>query len=186
MDESYKASKEAFVSGMTGSTLTHINLISSVAWVSTFLIVCITSKPSHQSSIALLSVIQTRIHIPSSLVFSVEWTVLVVPLLLSLTLAATNPTFLNVVIILPTCLLMMLPYREQGTFLPSNTPREGKETQPPKRTVSITPLPALTTYRSHMLLMTFISILAVDFPVFPRNLAKCEVYGVSVVRQIYN
>ena len=32
-----------------------------------------------------------------------------------------------------------------------------------------------------MILMTVLSILAVDFPVFPRSLAKCETYGVSMV-----
>jgi hypothetical protein len=32
-----------------------------------------------------------------------------------------------------------------------------------------------------MILMTVLSILAVDFPVFPRSLAKCETYGVSLV-----
>ena len=33
-----------------------------------------------------------------------------------------------------------------------------------------------------MMLMTILAILAVDFPVFPRSLAKCETYGVSLVR----
>jgi hypothetical protein len=33
-----------------------------------------------------------------------------------------------------------------------------------------------------MMLMTVLAILAVDFPVFPRALAKCETYGVSLVR----
>lgn len=41
--------------------------------------------------------------------------------------------------------------------------------------------PPLTTYRAHMLLLTAICILAVDFPVFPRSLAKCETFGVSIV-----
>ena len=41
--------------------------------------------------------------------------------------------------------------------------------------------PPLTTYRAHMLLLTAICILAVDFPVFPRTLAKCEAFGVSIV-----
>lgn len=49
------------------------------------------------------------------------------------------------------------------------------------RGVVITPLPALSTYRAHMMLMTIICILAVDFPVFPRELAKCETFGVSLV-----
>jgi phosphatidylinositol glycan class W len=34
-----------------------------------------------------------------------------------------------------------------------------------------------------MLLMTILAILAVDFPVFPRSLVKCETYGVSLVPQ---
>jgi phosphatidylinositol glycan class W len=32
------------------------------------------------------------------------------------------------------------------------------------------------------MLVTVLAILAVDFPVFPRMLAKCETYGVSFVR----
>lgn len=43
------------------------------------------------------------------------------------------------------------------------------------------PLPYITTYRAHMMLMTILAILAVDFPVFPRYLAKCESFGVSLV-----
>lgn len=137
-----------------------------------------------QSSIALLSVIQTRIHVPHPLVFWIEWTTLVIPLLLSLTYFASNPILLNVIIIIPTFILINLPYRETGTFLPSNSPLPEKSLNPVKKPISITPLPALTTYRSHMLLMTFLSILAVDFPLFPRALAKCEVFGVSVVSEL--
>ena len=48
--------------------------------------------------------------------------------------------------------------------------------------IVIAPLPALTIYRAHMMLMTILAILAVDFPVFPRSLAKCETFGVSLVR----
>ena len=47
--------------------------------------------------------------------------------------------------------------------------------------LKVSHLPALTVYRAHMLLMTFLAILAVDFPVFPRALAKCETFGVSLV-----
>lgn len=51
----------------------------------------------------------------------------------------------------------------------------------PERT-GTTRLSALSTYRAHMMLVTVLAILAVDFPVFPRMLAKCETYGVSFVR----
>lgn len=37
-----------------------------------------------------------------------------------------------------------------------------------------------------MMLITILSILAVDFPVFPRILAKCETYGVSLVCCFFN
>lgn len=42
-------------------------------------------------------------------------------------------------------------------------------------------LPFLTVYRAHMMLMTVICILAVDFEVFPRWQGKCEDFGTSLV-----
>ena len=43
-------------------------------------------------------------------------------------------------------------------------------------------LSCISYYRSSLLLMTAIAILAVDFPIFPREFAKTETYGYSVVR----
>ncbi|OXG78063.1 GPI-anchored wall transfer protein 1 [Cryptococcus neoformans var. grubii Br795] len=42
-------------------------------------------------------------------------------------------------------------------------------------------LPFLTVYRAHMMLMTVICILAVDFEVFPRWQGKCEDFGTSLM-----
>ncbi len=42
----------------------------------------------------------------------------------------------------------------------------------------------LSIYRAHMMLMTAICILAVDFPIFPREFAKCESWGSSVVSRL--
>ena len=64
-----------------------------------------------------------------------------------------------------------LPFRQppvSSTSTSNNQPR-------------ITPLLALTTYQAHMMLMTVLSILVVDFPVFPRIRVKCETIGVAWV-----
>ena len=44
-------------------------------------------------------------------------------------------------------------------------------------------LPFLSVYRAHMMIMTILCILAVDFPVFPRSQGKCEDFGSSLVRR---
>ncbi len=94
----------------------------------------------------------------------------------------------------PTVVLWLVPARESGTPLPSSlspsrassptrerdpgNDRNSEDYIPP---TVIPRLPALTTYRAHMLLLTILCILAVDFNVFPRSLAKCETFGVSIV-----
>ena len=112
------------------------------------------------------------------------------PLLLSMTLFAEAPGALSLLLSAPTLVLLLLPPIERGTPLLAKSRDElvssdGKsraESTSEHLSQSLRPLPALTTYRAHMMLMTILSILAVDFPVFPRTLAKCETYGVSLVR----
>ena len=44
-----------------------------------------------------------------------------------------------------------------------------------------TPFPSITIFKSLMMIMTIICILAVDFPIFNRRLAKTEIYGTSLM-----
>ncbi|KAF9461756.1 GWT1-domain-containing protein [Collybia nuda] len=163
MEDDYKQAKEAFVSDMTGSTLTHTNLISLVALF----------------SIALYSALATRLSQSKSINFLTAWSILVLPLLLSMSIFANSPVFLSILLLIPTGFLLSLARRESGTPLPS--PSSPRQSSFPPTQPQITPLPALTVYRAHMMLMTILAILAVDFPVFPRSLVKCETFGVSLM-----
>ncbi|KAE9408960.1 hypothetical protein BT96DRAFT_962565 [Gymnopus androsaceus JB14] len=168
-ENNYKSEKEAFVSGMTGSSVTHINLISSVALASIFLLYCA----------------QTRLNSFSSNSLIIAWFLLVLPLLLSMTLFANWPATLSLLISVPGGLLLLIQRKESGTPLPSNlksptTPNPSIQSFPPQAP-RMEPLPSFTTYRAHMLIMTCLAILAVDFPIFPRSLVKCETYGVSLM-----
>ncbi|KAJ4482321.1 GWT1-domain-containing protein [Lentinula aciculospora] len=164
----YKDEKEAFVSGMTGSTVAHINLLSSVALASIFLLYCA----------------QTRTRIFSLTGLSVSWILLVLPLLLSMTIFANSPAILFLLISAPGGLLLLIQRKESGTPLPSNL-KSPTAAVPSSQAHPTAPrmelLPSLTTYRAHMLLITCLAILAVDFPVFPRSLVKCETFGVSLM-----
>ena len=97
-----------------------------------------------------------------------------------MTLFADHPTILFALLSVPTGLLLYSPMPKSGTPLPLRQPPVSS-TSTSSNQVRIPALPALTTYRAHMMLMTVLSILAVDFPVFPRNLVKCETFGVSLV-----
>ncbi|KAH9848063.1 GWT1-domain-containing protein [Lenzites betulinus] len=173
MSDDYKTSKEAFVSGMTGSSIGHINMVSLASLI----------------SIALYSAVRTRLPSGRPLQLAGEITLLILPLVASVTVFATSPGLLCLMLLVPTVLLLLLPRRESGTYLPSaltHSRMSSRDTNAPRESfssniISIPPLPALTTYRSHMLLLTFICILAVDFPVFPRSLAKCETFGASMM-----
>lgn len=170
MHNEYKTSKEAFVSGTTGSSVLHINMICSVAL----------------SSIALHSTLHSRLAIFRTMPFFIEWLVLVVPLLLSMTIYADAPGALSMLLLVPTAVLLLLPPIERGTPLPTQLDESKPDVVASEHNrsllrASMTPLPVLSIYRAHMMLMTVLSILAVDFQVFPRALAKCETYGVSLM-----
>ncbi|KAL4071738.1 GWT1-domain-containing protein [Scleroderma yunnanense] len=170
MHNEYKTSKEAFVSGTTGSTVLHVNTICLVAL----------------SSIALYSALRSRLAVFQTMPFFIEWLVLAMPLLLSITIYAEAPGVLSILLLVPTAILLLLPPIESGTPLPTQLDESKPEGAAadgdrPHPRASIPPLPALTIYRAHMMLVTILSILAVDFQVFPRALAKCESYGVSLM-----
>ena len=176
----YKTAKEAFVANQNGSTLNHINLISLVAL----------------TSLTFYSTLRGRTHLlPSSSsssfsLFVAQFVLLVAPLLVAVTIAATRPGWdaLKVNLLFAgAAVAVYIGTKKRIARSRSSLPRSTKIDQ----TVDIENrqndsgkkrfLPSVTTWRAHMMLMTSLCILAVDFPIFPRELAKCETFGVSLV-----
>ncbi|KZP34084.1 hypothetical protein FIBSPDRAFT_943145 [Athelia psychrophila] len=121
-----------------------------------------------------ISAVVLRLLASNALHFLVKTLVLVAALLLSTTLFAPNPGPLIFILLFPMSFLFLLPRRE----LPAIHTRELKA-----GTGGILLLPALTTCEAHMLLMTILGILGVDFPWFSHALTLCEPYCVPLVRE---
>jgi hypothetical protein len=72
------------------------------------------------------------------------------------------------------------PPTSQSTSQLSHSTKKPQK-HPPTQPQRFPPQNHLTTYRAHMLVMTTIAILAVDFKIFPRVFGKCEDFGVGLV-----
>lgn len=175
----YKTAKEGFVSNQNGSTLNHINLISLVAL----------------TSLSFYSTLRIRTHFlpPSSSLslFVAQFVLLVAPLLVAATIAAKSPGWdalkVNLLFIAAAVAVYIGTKKRiarDRSSLPHSTKVDQTVGNGNRRNESekVSLLPSVTTWRAHMMLMTSLCILAVDFPVFPRELAKCETFGVSLVR----
>ena len=139
---------------------------------------------SHSNGTSSLEILQVGLPIHSSLLLLtatalwrgatftsplgavVEVLLICLPPLLSLTILSDTPSLLS----LPPAILggavLLLAARGRSRLAPS----------PPTRAPS-SRVAYITNYRASMLLITTIAILAVDFPVFPRRLAKTATFG---------
>ena len=176
----YKTAKEGFVANQNGSTLNHINLISLTAL----------------TSLCFYSTLRVRSHLlpssPSLALFIVQSILLVAPLLVAVTIAAEPSGWHAVKVNLlftGAAIAVYIGTKEHVARNRNSLPHSTKVDQTDgindengqNASGKISFLPAVTTWRAHMMLMTSLCILAVDFPVFPRELAKCETFGVSLV-----
>ena len=136
----------------------------------------------------------------------IEYACLVLPLLLVLTTYSAHPVYFNLCIYACIGVLYILPSSSAQNRVKSTPPPANGRKFQHKRTASsastdedgtdrwsgqVIPAtyfqkPFVTVWRAHMMLMTVICILAVDFPVFPRVFWKCETWGTSIVRDTIN
>ena len=117
----------------------------------------------------------------SPLAFVVDLLVNVGPILLATTLYSSTPLLLNLLLVAPIPLIYILPQqpgasRKRPKLPPSHASQAAAG---PPDVLALKPF--LTCYRGSMLIATCLSILAVDFRLFPRRFAKVETWGTSLM-----
>lgn len=106
-------------------------------------------------------------------------------ILFSITVYAGAPQVLLGLLLLPTIATLLQGVAKSEQSIPDKVASNGKpaETKDEEKS-DLNPLPVkpfITTYRGAMMIITCCSILAVDFPVFPRRFAKTESFGTSLM-----
>ncbi|XP_057677499.1 phosphatidylinositol-glycan biosynthesis class W protein [Corythoichthys intestinalis] len=162
---SQKELKEAFVSNLNGTSLQEVVVGSFLTPL------CILSR-----ALILISYHQAKGNLPlpfpriSHLLL--DFTVLVLPLVLSCTVLSN---YLFQVVLSASFVVLLVLYhiyrRKRPTSLSSFF----------NRTVHFKQLPFVTIFRVMVNVQTAISILAVDFRIFPRRYAKTETFGTGVM-----
>ena len=148
MEAEYQAEHLRFVSGHNGSDPLEIRLVGA---------------PVHGSHLLLVGLAQLLgLDYSSALGSVMEWAVLVVPTLLSLTTWASATAQVSATL-LTLALVTILAAATQTRAAAS--PALGTRSS------------FVTNHRALMIVFTTVGILAVDFPVFPRKFAKTETFG---------
>ncbi|NWI87814.1 PIGW protein, partial [Pitta sordida] len=164
---SQKELKEAFISNLNGTSLLEISVGLSLAPLCLLcrglLLILHHGKPATSSKSSLL----------------LDFLVLVSPLLFSCTVLSP------VIFFVP----LVLAAACAAVFSKICSQRKGESRVPFGQIVrefqqaSLDPeyIPAITVFRVYVNVLTSISILAVDFPQYPRRFAKAETYGTGVM-----
>ncbi|KAK0731837.1 GPI-anchored wall transfer protein 1 [Lasiosphaeris hirsuta] len=166
---SYKQLKEAFVSNLSGGTVSEIAQVCAVAPV-----------------VALLwSVLQARQSFfkpYTPLAFVVDFLLNVGALLLSVTLYSGAPVLLGALLAAAAAFVYVLPPgRRRKPKLPPAAQTKTSTGSTAGSLGVLSTKPFLTNYRGNMMALTCICILAVDFRLFPRRFAKVETWGTSLM-----
>ncbi|CAK9435379.1 uncharacterized protein LODBEIA_P01060 [Lodderomyces beijingensis] len=168
-----KKLKEDFVSDLSGGSIEEVYLVTSIALTSDL----------------AFKLIHGAIELP--LVY--DYVLNVLAILTAITLYANNSLFLHYSILLPSLIIYLTSH-----YVTANNNKKNKNTnkgKKEKKTAKVSKdssagttredfLPRknfVTIYRAHMLIVTNLAILAVDFKVFPRRFAKVETWGTSMM-----
>jgi len=159
MEADYQGRHLRFISNNNGSTIQEVVVAGLPVHLSSFVIGAASLLFNHSSWIFRL----------------IETCIVIITPLLSLTILSDFGeyvvSFFSVLVVL---IILVILFKKKGTA------KDLKKLWDLKISEENT-LDCVTNYRSSMLLITSICILAVDFPVFPRKFAKTENFGQSVM-----
>lgn len=156
-----KLAKEAFVAGLSGTSLGEVSLLT-LTLSAGYLLRCVLT-------------VYLRLWTLSNTIFLflTEYSTIVLPGVLVFTVLADHADYILIALVTVSLLVMLY-----GVV--NNTSSLSHLRDACRRTLSspYTPrLPFVTLFRTYITLFTAIAILAVDFTIFPRRLAKTETYG---------
>ncbi len=153
-----KLTKEAFVSGLSGTSLGEISILTLTLSAGYFL----------RCSLAVAQNLKTSSTLTS---FLLEYTTIVLPGILVFTVLADYAFYILVSLVLSSLLVSSFGHRGSSVQKLDETCTQALSSPYPRR------LPFITLFRTYITLFTAIAILGVDFTIFPRRLAKAETYG---------
>lgn len=162
-----KEQKQQFVSDLLGGPLHEIYAVVAVPVLAYMTFKSLTTTPSMNHSLLL------------------DFLFNVVVLLVAITVYSNRISYLYQVLLIPSLgLILFQKLNSELTKSKSNIKSNNKFDKSEKSEKSgdiLKPKPFITTYRSHMLILTNLAILAVDFHIFPRRFAKVETWGTSIM-----
>lgn len=162
--ETLKQRKEDFVSGLTGGTTLDIYVVTSVSAFS-YLIWAIYKRRTDvfDSPAGAFGTVMD---------FLLSWN----NLLLAITVYANNISTLIALSLLPALMILV---NNPEKKIKHRTLKINLQTMSPRDYLHF--VPYVTVYRSQMMILTCLCILAVDFKLFPRRFAKVETWGTSLM-----
>ncbi|KAG2732909.1 hypothetical protein G9P44_003899 [Scheffersomyces stipitis] len=163
---SLKEQKEQFVSDLLGGSVSEIYAVTGVALTSYLAFRIYDVLVSHEVS------------------FLYDFILNCLPILVSITLYSDKVTTLHLAIIVPILSIFVFSKYTFPDLWKSNGERTSHNVNKQSKSAEKQLLPKksfITAYRAHMLIITNLAILAVDFNVFPRRFAKVETWGTSLM-----
>ncbi|KAM0720632.1 hypothetical protein Q7P37_004769 [Cladosporium fusiforme] len=174
MTPEYKEEKRSSVTDLQGGGIWEINILTFLAPVAAFTWCVLQRRQNFFTPYGVQG-------------YVVDFLLQCCTILCATTVYADSPQTLTGLILLPAIAAYLQPKAEAVEATENEIVKKAREEseklkdEEPKERDPLPVKPFITAYRGAMMIITCISILAVDFPVFPRRFGKTEAFGTSLM-----